>query len=379
MKKKIAAILVSCSIISVLLIGCVNSTVKSTTASSGPTAAIAASSSETLGEGATAEQINAFITAPSKNPDKIVLRYTSTTADLDTQAYMKGFREFMKYLKTELGDRIEIKYLLNATMGSSADAILGGLQNRTIEMSDWPLTSYAEFTNAFTPLDVPYLVTTLDDMHALLSGEAGEYMKQKCLDDTGLRVIFYSVLGSREMTNSVRPIKSVADMKGLKFRVQPNKLHMLGIEAMGATATNIAFAELFTALQQGTVDGQENPADTIYNMQFYDVQKYMSTTDHIITGGSLVMNNDFFEELDPEMQEVFIAAGEHASDYVMDELKASLDEVYKNLEKKIEITYLTDEERKEFQAAAQKAWPQMREVIGAEYFDKVIELAGVGF
>ena len=292
---------------------------------------------------------------------------------------MKGFRQFLILIKERCGDRIEIRLLLNGTAGTSADAVLGGLQNQTIEMSDWPLASFAEFTNAFTPLDVPYLVTSIDDMQALLMGPAGDYMKEKCLEDTGLRVIFTSILGAREMTNSKHPIETVEDMKGLKFRVQPNQLHMAGMKAMGANPTNIAFAELFTALQQGTVDGQENPADTIYNMQYYEVQKYMSTTDHIIAGGCLVMNDEFFNAMPEDMQQIFLESGKEASEYVITDLDTSLDEVYKNLEEKMEVTYLSDEAKKGFQDAVKKAWPEMRELVGAEHFDKVLELAGIEY
>ena len=140
---------------------------------------------EAPGENATDEEINAFITAASSNPDKMVIKYASTSADLNGQAYLRAARKFLQTLKEELGDKIEIQYYMNSTFGGTADAVLGGLQNNTFELTDWPLGSFAEFTNAFQPLDVPYLVTSNDESYELLTGPAGDLMTEKCIAETG--------------------------------------------------------------------------------------------------------------------------------------------------------------------------------------------------
>ena len=166
MKKIITLTLVFCLMISMSLTGCVSSKVdeKATDENKEITS---------LGENATDDEINSFITAKSDNPDRVVLKYASTSADLNGQSYLRGCREFLKVLKEELGDKIEIQYYLNGTFGGSADAILGGLQNGNFEMSDWPLASFAEFTNAFQPLDVPYLLKDMDGCKRILSWTSG--------------------------------------------------------------------------------------------------------------------------------------------------------------------------------------------------------------
>jgi C4-dicarboxylate-binding protein DctP len=209
----------------------------------------------TLGENPTDDEINNFITATSDKPDKIVLRYASTSADLNGQSYLRGCRAFLQVLKEEMGDKIQIEYYLNGTFGGTADAIIGGLQNGNFELSDWPLASFAEYTNAFQPLDVPYLVADAEEARTLYLGEAGKIMKEKCMKDTNVIPLFYGQIGMRQITNSRNVIKTPEDMKGLKLRVQNNPIHIASMKALGASPTTLPFSELFTALQQKTVDG----------------------------------------------------------------------------------------------------------------------------
>lgn len=334
---------------------------------------------EKLPDDAPWADIYEYIQMRSDNPDKVTIRYASMASEetLVAQPYTRGYVMFLKQIKEELGDKIEIQFLLNSTIGGTADAVLGGLQMGNIELTDWPLTSCAEYTNAFMPLDVPYMVTSFDGMVDLLDGPAGDLMKKKFLDDTNLKVITYGVIGPRHMTNNKRAITSVDDMEGLKMRVQSNKLHMLGLESLGASATNISFSELFTALQQGTVDGQENPADTILNHNFHEVQDYLTVTSHLVTVAGLVVNNDWYNDLDPEIQAAFEKAATESFEYGQQKWHEENDAVLGELGELMEVTYLTDEAAKEFQEAAKSAWPKMFDIIGEDYFKEFIDAAGM--
>ena len=287
-----------------------------------------------LPEDASDDEINAFITAASSNPDKMVIKYASTSPDLNGQAYLRAARKFLQTLKEELGDKIEIQYYMNSTFGGSADAVLGGLQNETFELTDWPLGSFAEFTNAFQPLDVPYLVTTSQEAYELLSGAAGDLMAEKCTQVTGL-------------------------------------------SALGCSITTMAFSELFTSLQQKVIDGQENPIETIYNFQYYDVQNYLTVTNHLCTAGVVACNNDWYEGLSDEFKAAVDKAAEVAEAYSIEELNASEAGVLELLEDKMTVTELTDEQLSAFQEKAKTAWPQLREEIGADYFDQFLAAANL--
>lgn len=325
------------------------------------------------------QDIYKFIQTKSSNPDKVTIRY-ATMASEDTlygQAYTRGYVMLLKWLKEELGDKIEVQFIMNGSIGGTADAVLGNLQMGNIEMTDFTTTSCGEFSKAFMPLDLFYLVKTFDEMGALLDGPAGEMMAQKFLEDTDLKVISYGILGPRNMTNNKHPITSVADLKGLKMRVQSNQLHMMGMKALGSSATNIAFSELFTAMQQGTVDGQENPIDTILQHRYYEVQDYLTITNHLIAVAGLMVNNNWYESLDPEIQEAFEKVAKKSETYGREAWAAENDQTLDDLRELMEVTELSDEALAEFQEAAKTAWPEAAKYIGEEYFNEFLETAGL--
>jgi C4-dicarboxylate-binding protein DctP len=337
------------------------------------------SGSNTPGPDATDEQINAFITEKSSNPDKIALRYATTSPDLNGQSYLRGCREFLRAIKEEMGDKVEISYILNGQAGGTADAVLGGLQNGSFELSDWPLASFAEYTNAFQPLDTPYLVTSADQMRELYQSEAGNIMKEKCISDSGIIPFYYGQIGMRQITNSKNAIKTPDDLAGIKLRVQNNELHIAGMKALGAQPTSIPFSELFTALQQKTVDGQENPLETIYNFQYYDVQNYLTISNHIAAVGTVCASKKFYDGADAELKAAIDKAAVAAESYTMADLEKSFEEIKKALADtgKIEIYEPTAEELAKFQEEAKGAWPEIKKVVGEEYFDKVVGAAGL--
>ena len=330
-----------------------------------------------LPEDASDDEINAFITAASSNPDKMVIKYASTSPDLNGQAYLRAARKFLQTLKEELGDKIEIQYYMNSTFGGSADAVLGGLQNETFELTDWPLGSFAEFTNAFQPLDVPYLVTTSQEAYELLSGAAGDLMAEKCTQETNIKPLYYGIIGMRQMTNSKHEITTPDDLKGLKMRAQNNSVQVTGLSALGCSITTMAFSELFTSLQQKVIDGQENPIETIYNFQYYDVQNYLTVTNHLCTAGVVACNNDWYEGLSDEFKAAVDKAAEVAEAYSIAELNTSEAGVLELLKDKMTVTELTDEQLSAFQEKAKTAWPQLREEIGADYFDQFLAAANL--
>lgn len=323
------------------------------------------------------QEIYAYLQAPSSNPDKVTIRYATMASEesLYAQTYTRGYVMLLKWLKEELGDRIEIQLIMNGSIGGTADAVLGNLQMGNIEMSDFTTTSCGEFSKAYTPLDLFYLVTSFDDMGALLDGEAGAMMNEQFMADTDLRNISYGILGPRNMTNNKHPITSVSDMAGLKMRVQSNQLHMMGMKALGSSATNIAFTELFTAMQQGTVDGQENPLDTILQHKYYEVQDYLTLTNHLVAVAGLFVNNHWYEGLDADIQAAFETAAKKSETWAREAWHAENDSVVEELKGLMEVTELDDAALAEFQDAAKSSWAEAAEFIGPDYLNKVLGAA----
>lgn len=158
-------------------------------------------------------------------------------------------------------------------------------------------------------LNIPYTFVSPTVAWDVLDGPFGKALAEHCLEKTGLRTLAYGETGFRNFTNSVREIKSPADMKGLKFRVQPIPLYVEMVKGLGGEPTPIAWSELPNALTTGVVDGQENPVGTIYNNNLHKLQKYMILDGHVYGADFIVINEEFFQMLsEPEKAVVKKAA-----------------------------------------------------------------------
>lgn len=308
---------------------------------------------------------------PSKNPDKVVWRHGAVNRSLEELPTLRGDRQFMIEMKKRLGDKVEFQIFYGGTLGSSADQILGGLQNRNFESYAYNVGAFAEYTNAFMPLDVMFLIPDLEAGMAVCSGEPGEIMRQKCIDDTGLNVLTMGAIGMRHITNSKKPLTTVADMKGLKIRTQNNPLHIMAFQALGCSPTPIAYAELFTSLQQKVVDGQENPISNMFEQNFREVQGYLTLSNHLYTAAAFVVNNEWLKEQTPEFQKAVEESRAIAQAYSGPDLINSEAAMLEYMGQTMEITSLEGEAFEEFKKISMSTWDQAAERIGKEYFEKV--------
>lgn len=153
-------------------------------------------------------------------------------------------------------------------------------------------------------LDIPYTFPSAPVAWEVLDGPFGDALAAHCLEESGLRTLAYGETGFRNFTNSVREIRTPADMEGLKFRVQPIPLYIEMVEALGGEPTPIAWSELPNALTTGVVDGQENPVGVIYNNGLHELQDYMILDGHVYAADFILMSEDFFQSLDPAEQQI---------------------------------------------------------------------------
>jgi C4-dicarboxylate-binding protein DctP len=290
---------------------------------------------------------------------------------MDEHPFERPNRTFFIEMKKRLGDKLEVQVYYGGALGTTADQILGGLQARSFESYSYNVGAFAEYTNAFLPLDVMYLIPNTEAGIAICDGEPGEIMRQKCIADTGLNVLFYPVIGMRHITNSKRPIHSPRDINGLKIRVQNNPLHILAMSRIGAAPTPIAYAELFTSLQQKVVDGQENPVSNIFDQNFGEVQSYMTLTNHMYTAGAFVINNSWLLEQSPEFQQAVRESAAIAVAYSATETIKVEAQLLRELGRQMEMTELTGEEFTAFQNISMQIWDQVARRIGVDYFNKV--------
>jgi len=213
-----------------------------------------------------------------------------------------AFEEVKKFVDSTSEGNLKLELYPDGQLAGERQAI-EAVQLGVFEMT-YPTTSVlSNFEPVFQVFDLPYLFSSRSVADKVLDEGLGVTLLDK-LPQRNLIGLGYAENGFRHVTNNKRPIKSPEDLEGIKIRTMESPIHMESFRALGANPTPISFTELYTALQQGTVDAQENPISLIYTSKFYEVQKYCSLTGHFYTPGILLINKMFFESLDPDLQSI---------------------------------------------------------------------------
>jgi len=225
---------------------------------------------------------------------------------------------FKELVEKNSGGQLKVQIFPAGQLGD-ARTIVEGVQMGTIEMGDVENGPMGRFVPSAMLWDLPYLFRDLDHAHKVLDGPIGQKIAKKYIDK-GIRLLAYNDGGFRYFTNNIRPIKTPEDMKGLKIRVMESEVMIDSINAFGASAVPMSFQELYTALQQGTVDGQENPLDLIDSQKFYEVQDYLSMSEHFYYPRQYIISEKFYKKLPFELQEVVTDAAKKACQVQREEL-----------------------------------------------------------
>ena len=227
--------------------------------------------------------------------------------------YYQGLMKLNDLLKAKTKGEIELDVYHSAQLGSERDAV-EGVTMGTLEMtlsSTGPLTN---FTNAFMVFDLPFIISDRQKAYTWMDGPEGQKILASVIKQNMVGLAFFEN-GFRHLTNSKLPVVKPEDAKGLKVRLMENAVHIATFKALGAYPTPMPFGELFTAMQQKTVDGQENPLVIISTSKFYEVQKYLSLSGHFYSPAILFINKDVWEKFSPEQQKLFKECVSEARDW----------------------------------------------------------------
>ena len=211
---------------------------------------------------------------------------------------------FAKEVEKRTAGRYKVQTFYSGALGGereSIEAVQLGTQELAFS-STGPIPNFVPETKI---LDVPFLFRDKAHARAVLDGPIGQDMLAK-FDAKGFKALAWGENGFRHMTNSKRDVKSPEDLKGLKMRTMENPVHIAAYKGLGIVTTPMAFPEVFTALQQGTVDGQENPLSVIMAAKFDQVQKHLSLTGHVYSPAIFVMNKASFEKLTAADKQAFV-------------------------------------------------------------------------
>ena len=207
--------------------------------------------------------------------------------------------------------RIIIKNFFSGSLGGERESI-ESVQLGTQELTSTSTGPIPNFVPAVKILDIPFLFRDKAHARLVLDGPIGQALLKE-FDSKGFKALAWSENGVRHMTNNKRPINLPDDLKGLKMRTMENPVHVAAYKGFGIITTPMAFPEVFTALQQGVVDGQENPLSVIMAAKFEQVQKYMTLTAHVYSPALLLMNKASFDKLSAADQKVFLDAAKLAA------------------------------------------------------------------
>jgi len=220
--------------------------------------------------------------------------------------YGKGAQVFAQEMDRLSNGKFEIKIKSSGVLGGERD-VIEGLQFGTIDLTISSTGPVGNFVPEVYALDFPFLFTGYEHAHRILDGKIGNDLLAK-FEPKGLIGLAWSENGFRHLTNSKHPVTTPADLAGLKIRTMENEVHMSAFNDLKAAPTPMSFTELFTALQQGTVDGQENPIPVITTSKFYEVQSYLTLTGHVYSPAVILMSKTSWSQLNDTEKQWFKTA-----------------------------------------------------------------------
>ena len=280
----------------------------------------------------------------------------------------KGQAKFKELVEEKSNGQIEVELYPNGQLYSSEAEAYEAVQTGNIEMTMGGTAALAGIDGNFSLLELPYLFPDVATAHEALDGDLGDALFEGLLDQ-GLKGVAYGEAGMKLITNNQRPLETIEDFNGLLVRTQENPIHVKTYEKLGANPSPYAFGEVYSALQQNVFHAQDNPPVNIIDMKFYEVQDYLTISEHSYTGLAVVINNDFFESLPEDLQDVILEAGKEAYDYQREEAAKVNDEGLAELEEHMEVDTISDELREEIIEKTDSLYDEFEEEVGKELMD----------
>ena len=350
--KKILSVVMVAALAAASLTGCLGSSTTATTAA--PAAETQAAAAAPAAES-------------SYSGKSYKLKMSSTVGEQSNAVVVA--KSFAEDVKAKTGGAVEISvYASDQLSGGDMAKGVENIQGGSIDCAFEPVDVMANMDQTLLTLSIPWVYTSYQEAEDALKGAGGEYIT-KALDAKGIHTLGFIHNGFRQLTNNKRPVTTPDDIKAMKLRVPGGDVFMKFWKAVGADPVAMAFSELFTALQQGTVDGQENGFDLITTNKFYEVQKYITEWNYSYGAFALVFNKATWDSFEPELQEILIecadAACELGNKNVVESEAAKKQQC---IDAGCEVITLTDEQIQVFKdlPAVQDYYAEMKATYGAE-------------
>jgi tripartite ATP-independent transporter DctP family solute receptor len=296
-------------------------------------------------------------------------------------SYHKGSVKFAELMKERTGGAITVHVFPANQLGSEKDMV-EQVKNGIIHIALTGPSMLAQFKGwgPIGVLSMPYVLkgSTEDELNPklikLARGPLMADLNERAAKESDIRILDMGWwYGERHLTSKTKQVVKPEDVKGLKIRTMDSPVAKAALASLGAATTPMAVSELYTALQLGVVEGQENPLNTIYSHKFYEVQKYVALTGHMAMNLILVTNEKFFQSLSPELREIFVKSMRDAGDFQSD-IQIGMNK--KNMQDlKDKGMIITAVNKAEFAERTKDAWKEFEPLFGKGFYEKVVEAA----
>ena len=307
----------------------------------------------------------------TQSGQKVTMKVSVGVADNHFEAV--AVNKMKEYIEEQTGGNFTVEIFTGAQIGNDQE-VFEGLKLGVADMLPCGTDIIGNFSKDFGLLSLPYLFDNEKQVEAVVEGEFGQSLLKK-LEDIGYVGLGFGNFGFRHTTNSKHPINSVEDMKGLKIRTMTTPIHLEVFEALGANPTPMAFSELFSALQQGVVDGQENPLMNIYANKLHEVQKYLTLDGHVFTFVTFVVSKDWYDKLEPSYQQILNDGIKIATEYMKESCESEdALALEKMKEAGVEVVELTPEAKDEFREAVKGVSEKYGNEINPDKYKEMLDI-----
>ncbi len=283
----------------------------------------------------------------------------------------KAMEQFKQEVESASKGEIVVDLFPNMMLGGASENV-DQVRSGTVFGIVTSVAYFSRIVPEFEAVSLPFLFSSREAAFGIVDGKVGTILDER-LNGKGFKGLGYGELGFRNTTNNVRPIATLADFKDLKLRLQPNEVHLDAFRHLGANPVAMDISEVYSALQQGVLDGQENPYNIIATRRFNEVQKYLSNTSHFFDFLVFVANKPAFEKLSEENQKIVSEAAQSAMAWQRKEA-ASQDEGWRQelVKRGMEYTEITPEARAEMRKAVQPVIDSVKKRIDPVVVDAVL-------
>lgn len=248
----------------------------------------------------------AGIFGPANGAEKIVLKVAQDSST--EHPYQKGLEKFKEVLEAETNGAVEVQIFPNGQLGSEEQAI-DGIKLNTLDATVVSAGNLAGFVPEVDLFNLPFIFDSQEGFYRVLDGPVGDMVARVIESKTNGIVLGYWTFGTRNAWNGVKPIRTPEDLQGLKIRVMGSPVLLDTFNAFGAQATNMSWGEIYTAVQQGVIDGAESDVVDLLVEKFYEVTKYYSLTEHLVGAAPFIFSKKRFESLPAHIQVAVLNAG----------------------------------------------------------------------